>query len=86
MSITRLVALSKKKLSEARISVAPSTAAWWGLPLQARERAVYHPWDVEQAVMRSAELAASPVRRMPRRRRSVEPQEVLARAFHFHLQ
>ncbi|HXE65308.1 MAG TPA: hypothetical protein VN519_17310 [Bryobacteraceae bacterium] len=86
MSITRLVALSKKKLSEARISVAPSTAAWWGLPLQARERAVYHPWDVEQAVMRSAELAASPLRRMPRRRRSVEPQEVLARAFHFHLQ
>ena len=86
MSITRLVALSKKKLSEARISVAPSTAAWWGLPLQARERAVYHPWDVEQAVMRSAELAASPLRRMPRRRRSVEPQEVLARAFHLHLQ
>ncbi|HVW06941.1 MAG TPA: hypothetical protein VHC90_00050 [Bryobacteraceae bacterium] len=85
MSITRLVALSKKKLSEARVSVAPSTAAWWGLPLQARERAVFHPYDVEQAVMRSAELAASPVRRIPRKQRSAEPQEVLARAFHFHL-
>jgi hypothetical protein len=86
MSIARLVALSKKKLSEARVSVAPSTAAWWGLPLQARERSVFHPYDVEQAVMRSAELAASPVRRIPRKRRSAEPQEVLARAFHFHLQ
>jgi hypothetical protein len=85
MSITRLVALSKKTLSEAKVSVAPSTAAWWGLPLQARERSVYHPWDVEQAFMRSAELAATPVRRLPRRRRSVEPQEVLARAFHFQL-
>jgi hypothetical protein len=56
------------------------------LPLQARERRVFHPYDVEQAVMRSAELAASPVRPLPRKRRSVEPQEVLARAFHFHLQ
>ncbi len=82
MSITRLVALSKKKFSEAKVSVAPSTAAWWGLPLQARERAVFHPYDVEQAVMRSAALAAAPVQRKPRRYRSVEPQEVLAQAFH----
>jgi hypothetical protein len=86
MSITRLVALSKKKFSEARVSVAPSTAAWWGLPLQARERVVFHPYDVEQAAMRTAALAASPIRRMPRRKRSVEPQEVLAQAFHLHLQ
>ncbi|HVW07412.1 MAG TPA: hypothetical protein VHC90_02465 [Bryobacteraceae bacterium] len=80
MSITRLVALSKKKLSEAKVSVAPSTAAWFGLPAQSREP-VFHPWDVEQAVLRAAELAASPVRRIPRKRRSVEPEEVLAQAF-----
>lgn len=79
MSITRLVALSKK-LSEAKVSVAPSTAAWFGLPAQSRET-VFHPWDVEQAIRRSAELAACPVRRLPRKRRSVEPQEVLAQAF-----
>ncbi|HEU5020837.1 MAG TPA: hypothetical protein VFT60_03065 [Bryobacteraceae bacterium] len=85
MSITQLVALLKKKLLEARVSVAPSTAAWWGLPLQARERVEFHPYDVEQAAMRSAAIAASPVQRMPRRQRSVEPQEVLAQAFHFHV-
>jgi len=82
MSITRLVALSKKKFSEARVSVAPSTAAWWGLPLQARERVVFHPYDIEQAAMRTAALAASPIQHKPRRHRSVEPQEALAQAFH----
>jgi len=81
MSISRRVALSKMMLWVARVSVAPSTAAWWGLPLQARERAVFHPWDLEQAARRSAALAASPMQRTPRRRRSVEPQEVLAQAF-----
>ena len=85
MSITGLVARSKKKLSEARVSVAPSAAAWWGLPLQERERTVFHPYNVEEAIIRSAELAASPVRPMPCKRRSVEPEEILARAFHFHL-
>jgi hypothetical protein len=83
MGISRLVALSKKKVSEARISVAPSTAAWFGLPMESRDRkAVFHPWDVEQAFVRSAALAAAPVRRVPRARRSVAPEEILAQAFH----
>jgi hypothetical protein len=80
MSITRLVALSRKKLWEARIPVAPSTAAWFGLPAQSRDR-VFHPWDVEQAALRSAARAAAPVRPRPRRR-PVEPQDVLAQTFH----
>lgn len=82
MSIARLVELSRKKLSEARVSVAPSTAAWFGLPADSRDRMVFHPWDVEQAFERSAALAAAPVRRTPRARRGVEPQEMLAQAFH----
>jgi hypothetical protein len=82
MSIAQLVEMSKKKLLEARVSVTPSTAAWFGLSVDSRVPRVFHPWDVEQAAIRSAALAAAPVRRTPRARRGGEPQEILAQAFH----